>query len=152
MKYYFAYGTLLDLESMQSITPSAKSLGVMKLDGYRMGFAKCHDNSSGGCTLVDEEGGVIYGIQYEMSDEDLAVLDKAAGVDKGLWRHRPIEITDQDGNVFSSSTYFIPDPTGPEAPTDDYVRPILKGLADLPIPSEYVEKMKNIIKQAQLNT
>lgn len=151
MKHYFAYGTLLDLESMQSITPSAKSLGTMKLDGYRMGFAKCHDGNSGGCTLVEEEGGVLYGIQYEMSDEDLATLDKAAGVDKDLWRHRPVAITDQDGNIFSSSTYFIPNPSGPEAPTDDYVRPILNGLATLPVPLDYIEKMKTIIKKAQAN-
>ena len=149
MKYYFAYGTLLDLDAVRSLTPSAKPLGLMKLDGFRMGFAKCHDNHSGGCTLVEEQGGTLYGVQYEMSDEDLATLDKAAGVDKDLWRHRPIEITDSNGNVFSSSTYFIPNPAGPDSPSDDYVRPILNGLESLPFPPDYIEKMKNIIKEAQ---
>ena len=35
------------------------------------------------------------------------------------------------------------------APTDDYVRPILKGLDDLDLPSIYVESMKKLITQAQ---
>lgn len=151
MKYYFAYGTLLDINAMRSVTPTAKPLGLMQLKGFRMGFAKCHDQSSGGCTLVSEKGAALYGMQYELTNEEMAILDKAAGVDSDLWRHRPIEITDENGKVHQSSTYFIPDASGPDSPSDDYVRPILNGLQALPFPAEYVEKMKQIINDAQAN-
>ncbi len=149
MKYYFAYGTLLDINAMRSVTPTAKPLGVMQLTGVRMGFAKCHDQSSGGCTLLPEEGAVLYGMQYELTDKEMAILDKAAGVDSDLWRHRPIEVTDENGKVHQSSTYFIPNAAGPDAPSHDYVRPILNGLQALPFPDAYVTKMKQIITDAQ---
>lgn len=149
MKYYFAYGTLLDIDAMRSITPTVKPLGLMKLKGFRMGFAKCQNFISGGCTLIPEEGADLYGMQYELSDEEMAILDAAAGVDDDLWRHRPIEIVDEHGNVHQSSTYFIPNASGPDTPSADYVRPIFNGLQTLPFPAEYVAKMKQIIHEAQ---
>ena len=149
MKHYFAYGTLLDIEAMQSLTPSATPEGLMKLHGYRMGFAKCHDGVSGGCTLEPEAGAALYGMLYSMSDEDLAALHKAAGVEQDLWRPIDIDVVADDGQVVPTITYIIPNSLGEERPSAEYVRPILQGLAALPFPPEYVDKMKRIIAQAQ---
>ena len=149
MKHYFAYGTLLDLAALQALTPSAQPQGLMKLPGYRMGFAKCHDGQHGGCTLVEEPGAMLYGMQYRMTAQDLAALHKAAGVDTDLWRPIEIEVIDSSGQTVPTITYIIPNPTGPEHPSANYVQPILKGLADLPFPADYVSKMKAIIQDAR---
>ena len=149
MKHYFAYGTLLDFAAMQSLTPSAQPQGIMKLHGYRMGFAKCHDGTSVGCTLEAEEGAILYGMQYAMTGEDLNALHQAAGVEIDLWRPIDVEVIDDKGNSVPKITYIIPNASGSDSPSDDYVRPILEGLATLPFPPEYVTKMQKIIQDAQ---
>ncbi len=147
--HYFAYGTLLDVPSMQAFAPSAKPVGVMRLDGYRLGFAMCVDGSKGGCTLEPVPGAVLYGMQYSLSDADMAKMDKASGIDRGLWAHKPITVTDGRGNRVETVTYAIPGDPPPFAPPDDYVRPILKGLVDLALDPAYADSVRAIIARAQ---
>ena len=56
--HYFAYGTLLDIDYMRQLCPSARPVGVMRLDGFELGFAKCADPSRAGCTL---EAAAVWG-------------------------------------------------------------------------------------------
>ncbi|MEW7009082.1 gamma-glutamylcyclotransferase family protein [Lentilitoribacter sp. EG35] len=145
---YFAYGTLLDVEAMQKYAPSAKPVGIMTLRGYRMGFGACERDGVSGCTLDVAPDEIIYGIQYELSKEDMDKLDGAA-VSDDMWAKKSITLTDVNGNEVKSVTYEIPGLTRMIAPSDDYVRPILKGLAELDLPSSYVESMKRLIVRAQ---
>ena len=90
---YFAYGTLLDLEGMQDFAPSAKSLGIMTLQGYRLGFGACKRDGVTGCTLDVAPDDVIYGVQYELRKEDMDKLDEAAVADD-MWVRKPVTLTD----------------------------------------------------------
>lgn len=145
---YFAYGTLLDLEAMQNIAPSARSLGIMQLKGYRLGFGECARVGVTGCTLDEAPEEVMYGVQYELSQEDMDKLNGAA-VSDDMWALKSVALTDANGAEVKSVTYEIPGLTRIIAPSDEYVRPILKGLDDLDLPSSYVESMKQLIVQAQ---
>jgi len=147
--HYFAYGTLLDVPSMQAFAPSAKPVGVMRLDGYRLGFALCGDGSKGGCTLRPTQGAVLYGMQYSLSDADMAAMDKASGIDRALWVHKPITVIDDKGNAVRTVTYVVPGYPAPFAPSDAYVRPILQGLVDLSLDPAYAEEVRAIIARAQ---
>lgn len=145
---YFAYGTLLDVQGMQKFAPSAKPLGIMKLKGYRMGFGACKRDGVTGCTLDVAPDDVMYGIQYELSQEDMEKLDEAA-VSEDMWARKEITLIDGDGNEVPSVTYEIPGLTRMIAPSDDYVRPIFKGLEELDLPESYVVHMRQIIARAQ---
>ncbi|WP_120633503.1 gamma-glutamylcyclotransferase family protein [Ruegeria sp. EL01] len=145
---YFAYGTLLDVEGMQKYAPSAKPLGIMKLMGYRMGFGACGRDGVTGCTLDVAPDEVMYGIQYELSKEDMDKLDDAAVADD-MWARKDVTLIDEGGNEVQSVTYEIPGLTRIIAPSDDYVRPILKGLDELDLPKSYVLNMTRLIAQAQ---
>jgi hypothetical protein len=149
MKHYFAYGTLLDVASMQAFAQSAQPVGIMRLDGWRLGFAMCADGSKGGCTLEPAPGAVLYGMQYALSDADMAKMDKASGIDKGLWVHKPVTVTDGAGKKVDTVTYAIPGRTAAFAPPDEYVRPILKGLDDLPLDRAYADQVRAIVARAQ---
>lgn len=146
---YFAYGTLLDVEGMQKFCPSAKSLGVMRLKGFRMGFGQCARAEATGCMLEVAPDETTYGILFDLSKEDMDKLDGAAVSGDEMWVHVPITLIDADGKEVPSVTYTIPDNPPRIAPTDDYVRPILKGLSELDLPMEYAGKMKQWIKEAQ---
>jgi hypothetical protein len=148
MKHYFAYGTLLDVPSMKAFAPSAEPVGVMRLDGYAMGFAETHQKGKGGCWLKPASGGVVWGLQYRLSDEDMERMDVASGVPQGLWVHLPVTLTDREGRRVDSVTYTIPNDPPPFRPGPDYVGKILAGIAALPMPADYAADVKARIAAA----
>ncbi|MET0607021.1 MAG: gamma-glutamylcyclotransferase family protein [Beijerinckiaceae bacterium] len=146
---YFAYGNLLDIDFMRSICPSAEAVGVMRLYGYEMGFAKCANPAKGGCTLVPTPGATMWGVNYVISDDDMRKLDEASGAHNQDWVRRPITVRDVNDRPVETTTYMIPQPSGPHAPSDSYVGPIFKGAAALGFPAHYVERLRAIIAAAQ---
>ncbi len=149
-KRYFAYGTLLDVESMRKSCPSAQPLGIMKLMDYRMGFATCAaDPAHGGCTLDPAPGEVIHGLLYALPARELESLDKSAGVDAGLWDTIAVTLINGDERKVTANTYTVKNSAGPWNPPDSYVAPILKGARELNLPADYVAKLEAIIEAAQ---
>lgn len=151
MKHYFAYGTLLDQASMTAFAPSAVAEGLLRLDGYEMGFAETHQPGKGGCLLVARPGAVTWGLHYALSDADMEKMDRASGIPDGLWVKKPITTSTPDGQRVETTTYTIPGTPPPFAPSEDYVRPILAGLAALELPAEYVARMRQIVAEARGN-
>jgi hypothetical protein len=146
---YFAYGTLLDLHHMREFCPSAEPLGVMRLRGYRLGFARCGpDPSVGGCTLVAEAGNTLYGLLYRVAPQDLAALDRASGTDRGLWASLAVTLLDDADREVPALTYVIPDPAGEYTPPAAYTRRILDGARAWPLPGQYVRQLERIIQAA----
>ncbi|MBT3366233.1 MAG: gamma-glutamylcyclotransferase [Desulfobacula sp.] len=146
---YFAYGTLLDIDEMTRFCPSAKSLGLMKLLDHKLKFSFCKKNSdNGGCNLESFPGNVMYGILYELPEQELRDLDRLSGHGEGLWTNMHINLVNEKGKTIPALTYVIPTPGGDFTPSDDYVRPILKGLEVLPIPDEYKGQVRQIIHDA----
>ncbi len=143
--HYFAYGTLLVEDSMRGVCPSATNVGYMRLDGYEMAFGNCSREGLAGCTLIKKDGAVTYGIQYELTDEDMAKMDGAAEVDTRQWIHKPIVLTDDGGNLIPSSTYIIPGPLNVWKPTQKYVSPILTGLKTSNFPEKYKTFLRDMI-------
>jgi gamma-glutamylcyclotransferase len=147
---YFAYGTLLDIKGMKKYCPSAEPLGVMSLKGYRMGFALCGaDPSVGGCTLVEDPGNTMYGVLYSLPEKELADLDAASGVDKGLWATITIRLANDKGQEIPANTLTIPDPAGPYRPPETYTTPILVGARAWPLPEGYIHQLVEIIRKTQ---
>ncbi|NRA88438.1 MAG: gamma-glutamylcyclotransferase [Rhizobiales bacterium] len=146
---YFGYGTLLALENMQKVAPSASVDGYMRLDGYELGFGHCSHEGTFGCTLIEKAGAVTYGVQFDMSDDDMATLDKAAHVPEQQWVHKSITLIDEAGNEVVSSTYHIPGEYKHWQPTDAYVAPIYAGLEICPFPDDYKAFLKKLIVTAQ---
>lgn len=149
MPSYFAYGNLLDIDLMRRIAPSAKAVAVARLGGHEIAFAKCSDPSVAGCTLDASPGADTWGVQYELSEEDMATLDLAAGVDKGHWVHKRVTLHTEDGRAMDSVTYVIPTTRGLYSPPDTYVAPIFKGADALGLPESYCKRLREIISSAQ---
>jgi len=146
---YFAYGTLLEMDEIQKYCPTAESLGVFRLKGYRLGFAACGpDPSSGGCTLVEDLGNTMYGVLYKMPSKERQILDKASGYDTGLWTKLDINLLDDNDNIVPANTSVIPNPSGAHAPTDSYTRPILSGAKSIPLPADYIAQLEAVIRDA----
>ena len=147
---YFAYGTLLDINGTREICPSAEPVGVMRLPDYRLGFAACgRDSSRGGCTLEEVPGNTMYGLLYALPAKELADLDRAAGLEEGLWARLNIILIDSEGAEVPASTYIIPDPAEGYHPPESYTHPILLGAKDLSLPPTYIKQLEAVIQAAQ---
>jgi hypothetical protein len=146
---YFAYGTLLELDEIHKYCPTAASMGIFRLEGYRLGFAACGpDPSHGGCTLVKDPENTMYGILYKMPVEERKTLDQASGYDTGLWTKLDITVLDSDDRPLPANTSVIPNPGGPHSPPASYTRPILDGARSIPLPAHYITQLEEIINDA----
>ena len=146
---YFAYGTLLDLETMLKTAPSAKSLGVMRLDGYSLAFSNCADGTASGCTLAAAPDAVTYGVLYDLSEHDMKKMDAGAVRGDLLWHHKKVKLVDDKGQIVESVTYVVAGDARPSNPTAAYVEPILKGLNELNFPGNYAADTREKILHVQ---
>lgn len=145
---YFAYCTLLDVEEMRRFVPEATPTVTARLEGYRVRFAGY--GSGGGCDLERESGHIIYGLVYELTDEQTAQLDDISGVGSGAYRRQDVTVglSDDDNESLPAITYVIPNPVVPFRPAPEYTRPILAGARHLQFPDDYVAELEGMVRRA----
>ena len=74
--HYFAYGSNMDWPQMQRRCPSSTFVCVARLADYHFVIGR-HSRlrHCGTATVVAQRGGEVWGIVYDVSDEDLLALD-----------------------------------------------------------------------------
>lgn len=79
----------------------------------------------------------MFGLVYDLSDEDAAHLDEISGVGQGFYQRIEVAVRmqAQPGAVTPAVTYVIPDPVEGFRPSAEYVRPILTGARALRLPA-----------------
>lgn len=76
MPLYFAYGSNMCAAQMARRCPGALALGVGLLEGYTLRFPRRGAIWDGGIAdVTPSPGDRVFGVRYEISDEELAVLD-----------------------------------------------------------------------------
>ncbi len=88
---YFAYGSNLDPEQMQWRCPDAIALGSARLDdwAWRIG-------GRGYATVSPAPGAQVWGGIWNVSDSDLARLDRYEGVAGGHYRREFVTVMAED--------------------------------------------------------
>lgn len=124
---YFAYGSNLLIQRLTARCPSARLLGRATLEGHRVGFAKFSQvDLSGKATVLAAPGAAAEGVVYELSPEDLGVLDAIEGVGTGYDRHDAVTVR-LDGRPLEVCTYVATAPEERHLPFDWYMALILAG-------------------------
>mgnify|MGYP003886006189 FL=1 len=141
---YFAYGSNMSYEQMKERCPGSKSLGVARLNGFRLDFTKISTIRGGGVAdIVESADDCVYGVLYSITDDDLANLDVK---EKGYTRHtltcfkyddildyNPLKGTNIDALVYTvvnKSTTTIP-------PSMEYLKIILDAAFYQMFPAKY---------------
>jgi gamma-glutamylcyclotransferase (GGCT)/AIG2-like uncharacterized protein YtfP len=145
---YFAYCTLLEEAEMLRFVPTARSGATGRISGQRVVFERHGPGvETGGCNLSEAKGQTVYGVLYDLTDDEFAKLDAISGVDRGLYERFAVQVTTNNG-VVAAETYIIPNPGGPFQPTAAYVRPILAGARALGLPQNYVATLNALIRES----
>jgi hypothetical protein len=80
MVYYFAYGSNMDKDQMKDRCPDSKEVGIGIIPNYRIDFTrKSISRNCGVADIVKSEDGPVWGVIYEVSEEDFKKLDKHEG-------------------------------------------------------------------------
>jgi phage replication-related protein YjqB (UPF0714/DUF867 family)/gamma-glutamylcyclotransferase (GGCT)/AIG2-like uncharacterized protein YtfP len=128
---YFAYGSNLSVEQMAHRCPDAVD--------PRLATLADHDwliNERGVATVEPWDGGEVHGILWQVSDDDLAALDRAEGVPERYRRDR-LDVLTADGPI--SAWVYIDHRVEPGAPRDGYLERIIEGAGHHGLPDRWVE-------------
>jgi gamma-glutamylcyclotransferase (GGCT)/AIG2-like uncharacterized protein YtfP len=134
--YYFAYGSNMNWEQMQRRCPSAKFVCVACLKDYRFAIAR-HSRlrNCGTANIFAEAGSEVWGIVYEVSEEELAILD---GFEDGYRRENVPVLSMGDGQrSIDVLVYIAEKEDNPPPPSSEYKGLIVGGARYWNIPEVY---------------
>lgn len=127
---YFAYGSNLDKKQMKDLCPDCKPLYPATLPNYRLIFAGYSRAWKGGvATIRRVTGQKVHGGIYEITDRDLARLDKYEG-HPATYNRIKVIVFDDDGKAVEAVTYMMIGSIEETLPSKEYAMVIEKGLRE----------------------
>ncbi|XP_035448825.1 gamma-glutamylcyclotransferase [Spodoptera frugiperda] len=157
---YFAYGSNLLKRRIHINNPSAKFLGIGRLDNHLLDFIKYSEHWRGtSATIVPNPGSHVWGAIWRLHNDDMPALDKQEGVENNWYFAKNVDIMLPDGSQTVCRTYqqTINPPIrkpGEELPVDrrpciTYLDCIVNGAIECKLPEYYIEELKKIPNNGQ---
>ncbi len=141
--HYFAYGSNMDWPQMRERCPSSKFVCVARLPNYHFVIGR-HSRlrHCGTATIVAERGSEVWGIVYDVSDEDLLALDS---FEDGYRRERVFVSALNDGrHPLEVLVYIAGKDEIVPLPNPRYKRHILDGAQHWQLPPTYCAMLEKI--------
>jgi gamma-glutamylcyclotransferase (GGCT)/AIG2-like uncharacterized protein YtfP len=140
---YFAYGSNMDWEQMQRRCPSSKFVCVARLADYHFAIGR-HSRlrHCGTATIAARHGSEVWGIVYDVSEEDLVALD---AFEDGYRREQLSVTALNDGHHPIQALVYIADrEERVPLPNAGYKRHILDGGRYWRLPASYLAMLEKI--------
>lgn len=118
---YFAYGSNLCLEQMKKRCPEAIPMVGVHLNNYKLTYNKYAD-------IVPCNGEKVYGAIYEISINDLKILEKYVEY-SDLYEKKYVIVQDSKGVSYEAFAYIMKE-KGENKPEKRYLEVISKGYKD----------------------
>ena len=147
-RYYFAYGSNMNLEQMDFRCPEAVVVENVRLEGYRLVF--CGRNPGNGvATILPEEGSHVDGVLWRITPRCEENLDRYEGYPH-LYGKEIVSVRNTGGMQQNAAVYVMNAPYKdcPAKPSDFYLKGILEGCRQNQLPVEPVmEAVKRTKKE-----
>jgi gamma-glutamylcyclotransferase (GGCT)/AIG2-like uncharacterized protein YtfP len=141
--YYFAYGSNMNWEQMRRRCPSAQFVSVARLPGYRFAIAR-HSRlrRCGTANIYADDGSDVWGIVYELTEEDFQRLD---AFEDGYKREK-ILVLGATGRQPSleALVYIAPKEENVPLPNAEYKKLMLEGAQYWQLPHSYCVMLEGI--------
>lgn len=141
--YYFAYGSNMNWAQMQRRCPSSRFVCVGRLPGYQFGITR-HSRlrNCGTANVFPAPGKEVWGIVYEIPDEELLILD---GFEDGYRRQLlPIECAGDGMPPLQALVYVAAIEENVPLPNPEYRRLIVEGALQWKLPADYLCVLESI--------
>jgi gamma-glutamylcyclotransferase (GGCT)/AIG2-like uncharacterized protein YtfP len=141
---YFAYGSNMNWEQMQRRCPSSQFVCVGRLPDYRFAIARHSQlRKCGTANIFPEKGSEVWGIVYQLTDQDLILLDS---FEDGYRREQILIHPINDGLCpLESLVYIAPKEDAPPPPDADYKRLMLEGALHWRLPDDYRIMLEKLV-------
>ncbi|MBU1106388.1 MAG: gamma-glutamylcyclotransferase [Candidatus Riflebacteria bacterium] len=149
MNRYFAYGSNMDWEQINRRCASARFLTVAVLPDHELAFSRSSVNR--GCGVADViscPGSNVWGVVYEVSDEDLCNLDRAEFYKPGRKKNSYIRAEQTvyevsvNGSPLKVLIYVAVPQPGAHLPNKEYLGLIIGGAHHWKLPEHYIDLLK----------
>ncbi len=148
---YFAYGSNMDWDQIKERCPSAGFFSAAKLKDHRLAFSrKSEIRGCGSADAIPEQGQNVWGVIYQIDEEDFGQLDAAEDIipgraQNGYKRQQHYVYTNgEDGQPLLVSLYFAEKQKNPPLPNAEYKRLIVEGAKYWKLPEDYIEELEQI--------
>jgi gamma-glutamylcyclotransferase len=152
---YFAFASNLDPGRMRAVAPSHRVVGLASLADHRLAFPRFSPEWSGGLGAPQlAHSQTLWGMVYDVTDEDLKALDEQEGFRGPGDQHnicdREITTVDlvrpDDGSIPRRIRpwIYLTRPSNPTAPSRRYLDFIIAGARHHKLPEDYVRKLVTI--------
>jgi len=145
--YLLIYCEWLDSELVYKSLPDAKLIGKVTLKNFKVAFSSFTEDVSdeimyGGCHLEADPGNTLYGVLYEITNDELAKLDKLTRVDQGRYEKKYLAVLDESGKSYDAVAHSIKNPKGKSLPSKDYLDHMIKGAKEHSFPNFYIAQLE----------
>jgi len=152
---YFAFGSNLDPDQMRARCPAHKVVGLAALREHKLIFPIFSTSWGGGvASLQLSHGRDVWGLLYELSDEDLHTLDgyegfRGPGDAHNLYEREPVwvELTrPEDGSVPRrvKAAAYLAHTANPSPPSRRYMDAVIKGARAHKLPDDYIAALMKL--------
>jgi len=147
--FLFIYCEWLDSDLVKKSLPDAQFVSRATVEGHQVAFSAFTEDVSdemmhGGCHLEEAPGKILYGVLYEISDEELAKLDKLTRVEQGRYEKKHLTIDDGKGRSYNAVAHSIKNPKGKSRPSREYMEHMIKGAKSHGFPKPYIELLEKL--------
>ncbi len=137
-RYYFAYGSNMNLGQMRFRCPDAEVVGNVRLEDYRLAF-RGRAPGNGVATVLPEKGSCVDGVLWRITEACEKNLDFYEGF-PNFYGKETIQVKDQAGTVREVFVYTMNSPHKdvPARPSKFYLDGILEGCLENDLPTKAV--------------
>lgn len=127
MKYYFAYGSNMNLDQMAYRCPDAEVAGRCVLKDYRLAF-RGNRTGWGVASILPEPGKEVQGLLWKITPKCEKGLDFYEGY-PNLYGKKEVTVRTKTGEQANVAVYIMNEPyqSQPALPSDFYLKGILDG-------------------------
>lgn len=145
-RWYFAYGSNLDVDQKTLRTGAIRCARRAKLLGYRFAFNKRGSNGNVYANIFPESNSVVWGVVYLCCPDAIHEMDCNEGVSGGHYQHVSVTVVLEDGTDANALTYIAGDHFVCDVgrPKPVYLQKILRGAQHHGLPTDYIEEIERI--------
>jgi gamma-glutamylcyclotransferase len=143
---YFAYGSNMAPGVMARLCPQHRYLGPARLDDHRLAFTRRSvKTGTGVADVVSAPGHTVWGALYEISDDELARVDKKEGYDWAYTRVM-LPVRPANGPERPAVVYTVAAKQTPEIPPSPaYLAGVIAAARERGLPEDYITGLSAVI-------
>lgn len=145
MVKYFAYGSNMSADVISEVCPSHKLLGPARLKDHRLAFTRFSTKwGAGVADILPASGFVVWGVLYEIDENDVTNLDRKEGY-RAAYTRIEVDVILRGGVTHRVITYTVISKESSEIPpSSEYLDILIEGARSRELKEYYIAFLESL--------